>query len=519
MQKAKRLTGLFLVLCLAITFVVGCGSSDNGAATSTTSAAASSSVAAESSAAAESSVALDPVELNWYVVGNGQPKDMDAVLAKVNEWLKPRINATLKLSIFTWGDDFEQKMGTKIASGEEFDITFTANWAANYLQNAPKGAFVDLTPLLDKYAPKTKALLGDKVIKGASIDGKLYAIPTNKEMAHNWGFLINKDVADKNGIDISTIKKFEDIEPALKIIKEKEPGIEPFQTVVGESAYRILDFEKMVDDNVPGAIYGDGRDTKVVNDFDTPEAKALFTTLHNWYKAGYIRKDADTITDWQANRKAGKVFSAVASLKPGKDGEESVSSGINWVQIDITKPMATTREMTGAMQAISKSSKNPERSLMFLELFNTEPELCNLINYGIEGTHYTKAADTKITVTQAGQDGYNPGTPWMFGNQFNTYIYDSEKFESATAKWDKFKAYNESAQASPILGFTFNAEPVKTKVAALTGVKKQFMPGLETGKSDPAVVLPKFTDKLKAAGMDDVLAEMQKQVDAFAASK
>ncbi|WP_313561574.1 ABC transporter substrate-binding protein [Ruminiclostridium cellobioparum] len=518
MQKAKRLTGLFLVLCLAITFVVGCGSGDNGAATSTTSA-ASSSVAAESSAAAESSVALDPVELKWYVVGNGQPKDIDAVMAKVNEWLKPRINATLKLTIFTWGDDFEQKMGAKIASGEEYDITFTSNWAANYLQNAPKGAFVDLTPLLDKYAPKTKELLGDKVIKGASIDGKLYAIPTNKEMAHNWGFLVNKKLADKNGIDLSTIKKFEDIEPALKIIKEKEPGVEPFQTVVGESAYRILDFEKMVDDNVPGAIYGDGRDTKVINDFDAPETKALFTTLHNWYKAGYIRKDADTITDWQANRKAGKVFSAVASLKPGKDGEESVSSGIEWQQIDITAPMSTTREMTGAMQAISKSSHNPERALMFLELANTEPELCNLINYGIEGTHYTKVSDTKIEQTQAGIDGYNTGTAWLFANQFNTYIFNSEKFESATAKWDQFKAYNDSAKASPILGFTFNAEPVKTKVAALTGVKKQFMPGLETGKSDPAVVLPKFNEKLKAAGLDDVLAEMQKQVDAFTASK
>ncbi len=518
MQKAKRLTGLFLVLCLAITFVVGCGSSDNGAGTSTTSAAASSSVSAESSAA-ESSVALDPVELKWYVVGNGQPKDTDAVMAKVNEWLQPRINATLKLTIFTWGDDFEQKMGAKIASNEEYDITFTSNWAANYLQNAPKGAFVDLTPLLDQYAPKTKALLGENVIKGASIDGKLYAIPTNKEMAHNWGFLINKQLADKNGIDLSTIKKFEDIEPALKIIKEKEPGVEPFQTVVGESAYRILDFEKMVDDNVPGAIYGDGRDTKVLNDFGSPEAMTLFTTLHNWYKAGYIRKDADTITDWQANRKAGKVFSAVASLKPGKDGEESVSSGIEWQQIDITAPMSTTREMTGAMQAISKSSKNPERALMFLELANTEPELCNLINYGIEGTHYTKVNDTKIKQTQAGIDGYNTGTAWLFANQFNTYIFDSEKFDSATAKWDKFKAYNESAKASPILGFTFNADPVKTKVAALTGVKKQFMPGLETGKSDPAVVLPKFTEKLKAAGMDDVLVEMQKQVDAFLASK
>jgi putative aldouronate transport system substrate-binding protein len=509
MQKVKKLVGLCLVLCLLVSLVVGCGSDDK-ASNSTDSAVATGSA----SASATPSEQLDPVELKWYVVGNGQPKDMDTVMAKVDEWLKPKINASLKLTIFTWGEDFENKMAAKIQSGEKFDITSTANWLANYPQNAAKGAFVDLTDMMDKYAPKTKAQLGETVIKGASINGRLYAIPTLKETAHNWGFLVNKDLADKYQIDLSTIKKFEDIEPALKTIKEKEPSVEAFQTIVGESAYRVLDFEKMVDDNVPGAIYGDGRDTKVVNDFDTPEAKALFTTLHKWSQAGYIRKDADSVTDFAAPRKAGKVFSAIASLKPGKDAEQSISDGVNWKQIDLTPPMSTTREMIGAMQAISVNSDNKERALMFLELMNTEPELCNLVNFGIEGTHYTKKDAQTIEQTQQGKDGYNLGTAWLFANQFNTYLFPNEDPQ----KWQKFKDYNASAKTSPILGFTFNVEPVKTKVAALTGIKKQYFPGLETGKADPATQLPKMLDKMKAAGLDDVLKEMQTQVDAFLAS-
>lgn len=508
MQKAKKLIGLALVGCMAISFVAGCG--DKPAADPTT----SSTSAVDTSSTSESA-ALDPVELQWYVVGNGQPNDMDKVLTEVNKYLKDKINASLKLNIFTWGDDFENKMSAKIQSGEKFDITFTSNWACNYQQNSPKGAFVDLTPLMDKYAPKTKALLGDKVIKGASIDGKLYAIPTNKEMAHNWGFLVNKDMADKYNIDLSTIKKFEDIEPALKIIKEKEGanGVEAFQTLTGESAYRILDFEKMVDDNVPGAIYGDGRDTKVINDFETPEAMELFKTLNKWYKAGYIRKDADTITDYAPARKAGKVFACTASLKPGKDKEQSISDGVNWQQIDITPARATTREMTGSMQAISKTSENPERALMFLELINNDPYICNLINYGIEGTHYNKINDTTIEQTQAGMDNYNNSLQWLFCNQFNTYLFKTEDPQ----KWTKFKEYNDSSVASPILGFTFNTDKVKTQIAALTAVKKQFFPGLETGKVDPVTVVPKFTAKLKAAGLDAALAEMQTQVDAFVA--
>ena len=517
MQKAKKLIGLVLVLCLAITMVAGCGSEagDSTASTSSSSAASSSTPAADSSAT-EAIDTSKAVELQWYVVGNGQPNDMGKVLEEVNKYLQPKINASLKLNIFTWGDDYENKMSAKIQSGEAFDICSTANWLANYAQNAAKGAFVDLTPLMDKYAPQTKALLGDKVIQGASIDGKLYAIPTNKEMAHNWGFLVNKDMADKYGIDLSTIKKFEDLEPALKIVKEKAGnGIECFQTLTGESAYRILDFEKLVDDTVPGAIYGDGRDTKVVNDFASPEAMSLFQTLNKWYKAGYIRKDADTVTDYAPARRAGKVFSTTASLKPGKDKEQSISDGINWVQIDITPSRATTRDNTGAMQAISKSSKNPERALMFLELMNNDKTLCNMVNYGIENTHYTKLDENTIEQTQAGKDNYNNSLQWLFGNQFNTYLFKTEDPQ----KWTKFKEYNDKAVASPILGFTFNTEKVKTQVSALTNIKKQFMPGLETGKTDPAVQVPKFTAKLEAAGLNDVLKEMQAQVDAFVASK
>lgn len=511
MQKAKRLIGLGLSICMAITMVAGCGDKKEPVDTSTPVSSTADSSTADSSTAIDTSKA---VELQWYTVGGGQPKDMDAVLEKVNEYIKPKINATLKIDVFSWGNDVEDKMAAKIAAGAKFDIVSTANWLVKYVENSSKGAYVDLTPLLDDYAPKTKANLGETLIKGASVDGKLFAIPTLKEVAHNWGFLINKKMADKNGIDISTIKTFEDIEPALQIIKEKESGVEAFQTLVGESPYRVLDFEKLVGDDVPGAVYGDGRDTTVINDFDTPEAKALFTTLNKWYKAGYIRKDADTITDMSANRKAGKVFSAIAQLKPGKDAEQSLSDNTEWKQVDLTPVRSTTRDMNGAMNAISTTSENPERALMFLELMNNDVELVNLIDFGIAGTHYTKINDTTIEQTQAGKDNYNMGTSWLMGNQFNTYLFASED----PKKWDNFRAYNDSAVASKLAGFSVNAEKIKTEVAALTAIKKQYMPGLETGKSDPATALPKFTEKLKGAGLDAALKEMQSQVDAFLAA-
>ena len=508
MNRLKK--SLSLILVGAMTFSLGL-TGCNSKAKPADSAATTAPSAKAGDANADTS---KPVDLVWYYIGPAAQADVGLVEAEANKYLKDKINATIKLNCLDFGS-YDTKMPTKIASGENFDILFTANWAVNYPLNAARGAFVDLTPMMDKYAPKTKQLLGDTVIKGASINGKLYAIPANKEMAHNWVVCLNEDIVKELNFDTSKIKKFEDLEPMLKEVKEKKPGVYPLEAVVGESPYRLLDFEKISDDNVPGAIYFDFRDTKVVNDFETPEAKAFYNTMHKWYEAGYIRKDADTVTDYNADEKAGKIFSHIKSGKPGKAAELSLAQGVKWIQLDLTKPVATTREMNGSMQAVSKTSKNPERALMFLELFNNDKQLNNLINFGVENKHYVKKSDNIIDfapATEGGKkSGYNPQTGWVFGNQFINYLFPTEDPQ----KWDKFKQFNASAKVSPLMGFNFDAEPVKTELAAIVNIKKQYFPLLETGKGNPDEVLPQMTSKMKAAGLDKVLAEMQKQVDEF----
>ena len=47
----------------------------------------------------------------------------------------------------------------------------------------------------------------------------------------------------------------------------------------------------------------------------------------------------------------------------------------------------------------------------------------------------------------------------------------------------------------------------------------EFEPGLEVGSTDPAVYIPRANAKAKEAGIDKVIAELQKQFDAWKASK
>ena len=111
--------------------------------------------------------------------------------------------------------------------------------------------------------------------------------------------------------------------------------------------------------------------------------------------------------------------------------------------------------------------------------------------------------------------GYVPAISWAFGNQFLNYLWTTEDPD----KWQKYLEYNDTAVKSNSLGFIPDLEPIKTEIAAVTNVWAEFMPGLETGSTDPEVYVPRANAKFKEAGLDKIIAEMQKQFDAWYAAK
>ena len=455
------------------------------------------------------------VTLTWYYVGPGQQEDVGLIEQAASEYLQSQknLNINLDLQCFDWGS-YDQKLRTMLAAREEMDICFTASWTNNYQQGAVKGAFVPLNDLLDQYAPRTKAQLGEDFLKGSQIDGVNYAIPANKEKAHQWGFIIRKDMVDKYGFDLSKIKTLADIEPYLEVIKENEPGMYPLEALNGESPFKLLDFDRIGDDKIPGVVWNDSTDMQVFNELEAPETIALFELMHRFYTKGYIRKDAAAVRNFNEDENAGKIFAAVKSLKPGKDAEMTTSTGWPWIQIEITPPIISNRDTTGSMQAISATSHHPELALQFLEIFNTDPYLNNLINFGIEGVHYEKITTNRI---KAGPENarYNPGTGWMFGNQFINYLYENEDPE----KWEKFKAFNDAATGTKTLGFIFDPSTVKTELANCINVWDQYIPTLETGTVDPAEFLPKAIEAFEDAGVSRILEEKQRQLDLWLAQQ
>ncbi|WNR44533.1 ABC transporter substrate-binding protein [Paenibacillus roseipurpureus] len=491
--------------------IVGCSKEGDGTAVK-------SSAAPGSTAQSQ----LAPRELNWYYTGPGPQKDVALIEEKMNAYLKDKINATVKLHALDWGS-YDQKISTLLASGESIDLVVSNSWAFQYPNAVAKGQLTDLTPLLDKYAPETKKLLSERNwLEPQAINGKVYNLPTIKEMASQAGIMFNKDLADKFGIDVTKIKTYKDLEQVFKVVKEKDPSITPFAMTNGlDVIHAGLGWDLTIPYSISTGIYLDPSTDKWAPIFSNPIYKDYLTQTRNYYTEGYINKDAATLKDVVPLMKSGKAFSYPSQLKPGNDKEASKSYGVNLVQVPLSKVVSTQGDLTNSMMAIPTTSKDPARALMFYNLMYTDPYLINLMDYGIEGTHWVWLDKEKQIIdfapaTNGGKDsGWNHGTNWLFGNQLLSYIFKGED----PNKWKNFEEFNKSATRGPDFGFTFDSEPVKREVAALKNVDTEFKEPMFAGAIDLDKYLPTYENKAKDAGLLKVIDEMNKQYEAFKAKK
>lgn len=505
MNTSKKRFSVLLTSVVALSLTLSaCGSSKDDAGAAST--AGTGTAGASSAPGAKEK----PVELVWYTIGAPQ-KDLDKVQQEVNKYTLEKINATINMKMIDFGD-YTQKMQVMVASGEPMDILFTCSWAFDYVQNARKGAFMKLDDLIEKYGQGIKKTINPAFLEGSKVDGHNYAIPANKELPAQEVWRFNKPLLDKYSLDASKVDtSLESLEPLLKTIKEKEPGITPF--AMSKDYMPVLPFDYIIE-KMPLAVYNDTTDYKVVNILETPELKSALKTVRKYYQAGYISPEAATITSTEDLFKSGKWFMDRATTQPLAENQWTASYGYPVISAPASKPYIYNWSVMGSMQAISANSKYPEKAMEFLNLLNTDPKLRNMIDSGIEGVHYQKVGDNMIKNLP---DAKNYDMPtFSLGNIMITYLNEGDPLN----KWDEFAKFNASGIKAPLLGFNFDTSKISTEIAALQNVKEEFWAALMTGTADPDEYLPKAIQKFKAAGLDKIIAEAQSQVDAWrAASK
>lgn len=512
MKRRKSVMLAPMALALGLTAILPACSSNNTAST------ASPAVpAASASTAASPQAALQPYDVS--IVYHGKPQKDDALVQeKLNEYLKGKINTTVTLQPIA-PSDYKKKTELMMNTGEKMDLVFTASWL-DFSANVTKGAFLELDALLDKYAPDTKKALHPLYLEAPRYKGKLYAVPTNKEITQGKAFTFRKDIVDKYSIPIDKISKMDDLEPYFEKIKKSEPdminnyvagGPAGFMMYESKSNYRpigpvpaklplfFLDY-KSADMKVKTLLDQD------IVDLNKGEAE-LF---RKYYEKGYTNADAATVTTNIADiRKQGKIWVQSTVWKPGSDIEMKLSDNFDWVSHVIEEPIVTTDLATGSMLSISRTSKNPDRAMMVLNYLHTDPYVINLVVNGIEGKHYKKVGPNRIEPIK--DSGYDGGLFWVLGNQFLNYLKPGQPDDL----YESWKKFNNDAKRFPLIGFVFDDTNVKNEIAQLTTIVNEYKLIGTGAVPNPSKLIDERNAKFKAAGLEKVKTELQTQIDAW----
>lgn len=440
------------------------------------------------------------VTISWYVPGDKQ-EGTAKVVEEANKIIEPAIGAKLDL-IFVDTGAYTEKMNMMLSSQEVFDLCFTG-FVNPYETTAKKGAYLALDEMLEQ-TPDLKASIPEWLWDAAKVSGEIYAVPNYQVCSGYMTSFVTNELIEECGLDIESVKKPEDLEPLLAKIKEVHPEMYPWRTASGITVWSN---DK---ETITQGIYIDVDDDSLTAkiEYEAPDALDGIKTIRSWYEKGYIRGDVASAGDDNIDYLNGKYGIFQSTYKPGVEAEIKIKLKKDVTQIKLGEPYVTKQKCVAAMTAVSRTSKNPEKALKLIELMNTNKELYNLICYGIEGVHYEKLDDTYVRLNQ--EAGYFVNASWKFGNQFNAYLLEGAEPDI----WEKTIEMNDTAKKSPLLGFTFDSAPVSSEIAQVSAVTSEYG-ALTNGSRDYNEFYEEYKSRLKAAGIEKLRDEVQRQLDEY----
>ncbi len=546
----KKLVSLLLATTM-VAGLVGCGNSNGGSsdtsATTDTKSETSATTADTSSTEAASTETAD-IDTSEHVVitymttggsdeGNGNP-DM---LAKLNEILTEKVNAELKIYHIDWTNYLSVYNLTLAQMDGSVDLVGTASDWLDAWPNAKNGAFLELSEdMLKTYAPKTWESVPAEHWDLCKYNGEIYLMPEdNYAQWTNHGFAYRLDWAKEAGLT-DGVKSWEDLTTYFKYVKETygndlkylwdSDGTQYNQMVGGwitsHSNYVAIDGLNS------GAMWGGSKDDlyTVYSPYmtDTDSLVEYAKLMKEWNEIGVFPTNVLNNTSSQ-NRdeyRVGQVaveqhhtqtwtdLCSHTSNNTIYDTDEDAETGFFYFGEETGNVVALS--ITHGAMAVSAGSKNPERALMVYDLLRNDPECYRLFNYGIEGVQYA--------IDENGMK-YTPDTYDQATQEIQTNFWwgrnDDLELKDATKNWDAidklYAEYDSLKIDYPYGQFIPDVDDIQGKIDNVSSVQEEYMKqisfGLYSGSAEDIVA--EYQAALEKAGINDVTAALQSQIDAL----
>ncbi|MDR0636027.1 MAG: ABC transporter substrate-binding protein [Treponema sp.] len=438
--------------------------------------------------------------LIWWQIGGGQG-NLAEDLKVISDYTQEKIGVRVDIKQAGWGDA-GNRFTTMINAGEYYDILFTDLGSYNRFVNL--GAFADLTDLVPQHTPKLQAYIPDVLWQGVNVKGRIYSVPTYKDSSKTVYHFWDHAIVQKYQLNIEDTS-FANLDQSFRKIKAGEgQRYYPFFLARGSAHIAFDQYDSLAAGLPPLGVRLDDTNRRVVNTLEQSDVREIYDYLHQWYEAGIINPDANMVDETPKYRPffMAQAWSGVAASYATSAGIDRYDAALYF------GPSYSTDSIQGSMNAISVNSKYKVEALKLLELVNTDTKLRDMIGYGIEGKHFHYVNN--------GTAVHRDRTDWPLVNyQEASFFTETPEDTVPAGYWDEVLQLNEQATPSVVIGFMLDLEPIRTEVANCQTIWSKYGTDLNTGASDPAVVLPQLIAELKNAGFDKVVAEAQRQVDRY----
>ena len=518
----KKVLALVLVAVMSLALLAGCGkkedtTSGNSNNSSTTSKDNSSKDNSSKDNSSDNSTADGPVTINLtrctFNLGTPDSDQVKKVESAINDYIKDKINVQIKLTDIGSGE-YTEKANLALAN-KEINLLWTASWEGTIGTNdlVPMDAVYDISDLLQSDAGKTLYNSMDAgQWEATKYNGKNYFIPVYKDNVEGYDLMFRQDLIDAHGWDITKVTKLADLESILA--DAKADGLK-YPLLLQKTAmfYRFyLDkFDFFTADSASNFVAVDRASNTVVNTLTTPEYKEYVTQIAKWAEAGYISEDEVTkvVTDTTTQTKDWAV--SWWTDIPVND-EADARYGQDVTMQKITDRWAHSTSALGSCYCVTKNSSaaEAEACIKFMGLLYTDSKLADIYTFGIEGEDFTYDANGQVNQTS---EKYNHSM-WESASATVVTPVSNEPANKA----ELYKSFNGGANTSCAAGFRFDKTPVDAQFTACKNVFEEYGFALELGGvavADVDATIAAYQAALDEAGYQDVLAEFQRQYDAW----
>ncbi|MCR4923859.1 MAG: ABC transporter substrate-binding protein [Lachnospiraceae bacterium] len=447
--------------------------------------------------------------LKWVTYGSSVPLDVKEVLDAANRISAEKIGIVVDLEIQP-----SDKLNLMMASGESYDMVFASSWVNKFDERAESGMFYDITDIVKEETPDLYEIPGD-YWDCTRLGDRIYGIPMLKDMGSECMFRLNADYFEgEKGMKIPERMEFKDIEPFLEAYKKDYHYRYPLEMSSGGVPGSWSSTEGIVDNIIVVPYEVKRNEAKAIAFWEAEDIMEQYRLLHSWYKLGYIHPDAATIDSTTGDTTIPVRFGMAWKGYMGYCNKERWGFNVKTTIYD--GPYLSRNTQQGSIIGISAgcSEERVRDCLRYIELLYTDKDFRDVLAYGIEGKHFRYLENGTVLRTQTGSDRYSLGL-YQTGPAISASVESpSESVLSDPDQWvEVYKEYEEEGIYSPVNGFVYDPSEFTNTISALRAIFNDYITGLRTGTSDPEEVVPKMKARMEAAGINELIDDVNKQLE------